>query len=117
MELIKEIRWSGKHISLNDWYSSKHWALRKKQKDTWYKHFLSLLSDTVQLRTYRLEIYYNSRLDADNVITHGKLLNDFLKDRGWVVDDSPKFCKGVSITYDDSLGKMEYVIRIFGVRG
>jgi hypothetical protein len=117
LELIKEITWTGKHVSLNDWYSNKHWTSRQKQKKDWYLFFSSLLGETIKLQTYKLEMKYNSRLDADNCIPMIKGLGDSMKERGWTIDDNKKYFKGFSIEPDESLDKGQYVIRIFGFRG
>lgn len=113
MKLIKEIRWQGKHISLNDWYSNKHWTSRQKQKTQWHSFFSELLGNQVKLTKYKLEIEYNSRLDVDNVMVQ-KFLNDTMKENGWIIDDNKKYFKGMSIAVNEGLPDKTYIIRIFG---
>lgn len=104
-----EITWEG-HISLNEWYSSKHWSYRKKQKDEWFKTFKSLL-DVFPKETfekYSILLEYNSRLDPSNTITMIKLLEDTMKKECWIVDDSPKYCESLTIRFSQELSKKTY---------
>lgn len=116
MQLIKEITWDNDHISLNEWYSGKHWSNRAKQKNKWKLKYLSLFGcETPRLSQFKIELTYNSRLDNDNCITLIKLFSDFLKERMIVKDDSKKYWRGLSITPDESLPKNTYVLRLYGV--
>lgn len=95
------LEWEG-HISLNEWYSSKHWTYRKKQKDQWYMTFKSLLDQYEKkiIRKYAIILEYNSRLDPSNTITMIKLLEDTMKKEGWIEDDSHKYCSYLKIVYN-----------------
>lgn len=98
------IEWEG-HISLNEWYSSKHWSYRKRQKDQWYVLFKSLLDEHPKkvLPKYSITLEYNSRLDPSNTITMIKLLEDTMKKECWIEDDSPKYCEFLTIKYNPEL--------------
>ena len=117
MELIKTISWSGVHISLNEWYTGKHWSKRVKQKNKWWALFTILMNGKkFKLDTYKLELVYNSRLDPSNTITMIKLFEDYLVKKKLIIDDNKKYCKGISLTPDESMKANHYKIKIYGKR-
>ena len=103
------IEWEG-HISLNQWYASKHWSYRKKQKDHWHELFKTKLNeyDKTLFKKYKFKLYYNSRLDPSNTITMVKLLEDTMKKEGWIIDDSSKYCAEIRLKFDPELPKKSY---------
>ena len=110
-----EIRWENKDVSLNVLYSQVHWAKRKKQRDEWHKFFIiKLLSYKRPTKeTYKIEMRYNSRLDVSNTILMIKYLEDVIvKKLRWYKDDSPKYCKEITIKPDDRLKRKSYLVNI-----
>jgi Holliday junction resolvase RusA-like endonuclease len=105
MEIV--LQWENRHISLNDWYSGKHWTYRKKQKDEWMKFMYAQFSPhpKIEFNKFQIEIYHNTRCDCDNLVTISKLTADFMKKNGYCVDDSKKFYKKLSIEVDTVLPK------------
>ena len=105
MEVV--LQWENRHVSLNDWYSGKHWSYRKKMKDEWMKFLFVQFSSVpkVQFDKYQVEIFHNTRLDCDNLVTISKVLNDFMKKNGWCIEDGKKFYKKMSIEVDNLLPK------------
>ena len=111
------IEWKGKHISLNDWYSSKHWTYRQKQKNMWRDFFSKLLLQHKKpsINTYSITLEYNSRLDPSNTITMIKLFEDTLIKMNWIKDDSKKYCDSLTINPNIQLKSGEYKIHLYTV--
>ena len=59
-----------------------------------------------------ITMYFNSRLDASNTVPMIKILEDTMKKAHYIVDDSKKFCKGIQIYPDESLGKKHYKLTV-----
>lgn len=99
-------------ISLNDWYSSSHWTKRNKQKKEWKSLFEEVIisNKPLKMSEYRIELHVNSRHDPSNTITVIKLFEDTLKELGCIVDDSPKYCKSITIKPDENLEKPSFKI-------
>lgn len=99
-------------ISLNDWYGSRHWSIRKKQKDTWFKLLKKVIeaNEPSDVERYKIELRVNSRHDPSNVITVIKFFEDTLKELGYIIDDSPKYCRGVLIVPDETLKKKSFTL-------
>lgn len=109
--IIKEMlfEWDGVDISLNKFYSAPHWIIRKKEKDFWKMFFGRMpIESSRKIDKYQITIYYNSRLDCDNVVLHAKFFCDYLREIGLVEDDSKKFYRGLHIIPDETLGKKHY---------
>ena len=107
------ISWAGKDISLNAWYSSKHWTHRNKQKQEWNNFFKEILHEPYPFfEKYIITLEYNSRLDPSNTITVLKLYEDTLRELGVLVNDSLKYCKGLHIIPVESMKKKSYKITI-----
>ena len=51
--------------------------------------------------TYKIDLVHNTRYDCDNVIITIKFISDYLKDNGYVTDDSKKYFKSLSIRVAD----------------
>ncbi len=101
--------------SLNMIYAGKHWSYRKKKKDEYKEFCKEALSkyDEFTCEEFYITISYNSRLDIDNGILVSKFLADTLVAEGIVQDDSPKYYKSVSIRFDDTLEKNQYIVKIY----
>jgi hypothetical protein len=111
------ITYSGKGVSWNDIYGSSGknaWKVRKTIVDKYKKIFTYLILEAKLpwIDTFKITLFYNSRLDPDNCGANLKMMLDALKQdrlegkvlkQGWIYDDSKKFCKGVSIIPDESL--------------
>ena len=98
-------------ISLNSWYSSKHWTVRNKQKDEWFKVFKEVIESNPPgrcLEKYCILLTVNSRHDPSNTITVIKIFEDTLKKLGYIIDDSPKYCKSITIQPDETLPKKSF---------
>lgn len=107
------IEWEGVDLSLNKWYANRHWSFRNKEKEFWANLFLKLLPKrTKKIDKYVITMYFNSRLDASNTVPMIKILEDTMKKAHYIVDDSKKFCKGIQIYPDESLGKKHYKLTV-----
>jgi len=123
---VKEVYtvvYQGQGVSNNSFYSAQHWKVRhgikeKFSKIFWYKLLEAKLP---QMREYQLYIFYNSKHDPSNVTAMLKLFEDSLKEerkdglvtkKGWIYDDTKKYCKGVGQHPDESLpnNTFEFVI-------
>ncbi len=63
---------------------------------------------------FRIDVKYNCRYDVDNAICCCKFMADYLRNHGYVIDDSPKYFSGQSTTYDETLEKNQFVAIIKG---
>lgn len=105
--------WAGKDISLNAWYSSKHWTHRNKQKQEWHEFFKqSIVQPYPFFEKYSVTLEYNSRLDPSNTITMIKLFEDTLTELGIITDDTLKYCIGVHLIPKLEMKKKSYRITI-----
>jgi hypothetical protein len=129
LEKVATIVYSGRGVSLNKFYSQGHWSTRSNIKNTYRKVFTELLDNNKDIRwvdKYFLAIYYNSAHDPDNVIGMEKVFTDTLKQekdkagniiyKGYIQDDSKKYCRGVSIFPDEQLPKntFKFVLYEYG---
>jgi hypothetical protein len=104
-----EIEWEGVDLSLNKWYANRHFSYRIKEKEFWTSLFLKLLPKrTEKIDKYMITLYFNSRLDASNTIPMIKIAEDTMKKEHYIIDDSKKFCKGIQIYPDETMGKKNY---------
>ena len=99
------IEWSSsdmKPISWNSLYSQKHWTYRKKLKDSWRNFFTERLNqfDKMFAERFEVQLIANSRADIDNIGIMAKFFVDSLNNMGWIIDDSPKYYKKISIISD-----------------
>jgi hypothetical protein len=107
------LEWKDVDISLNKWYASRHWHFRNKEKEFWTAIFMKLLPKRLkQVDKYKLHLRYNSRLDPTNTITMLKLAEDTMKKNHYIIDDTKKYCKGVSIEPDETMGKKHYILTL-----
>ena len=102
-------QWADKHISLNDWYSSKHWTQRNNSRNKWHTFFKSFLTKPLpKFKTYKVILEYNSRLDPSNTITMIKLCEDMLQEEGVINNDNKDNCKGIEIIPNLIMKKKSY---------
>lgn len=111
------IRYDGKLPSLNDIYSGKHWSYRSSKKTKFRDTFsILLLEASVKwMDEFRIDLEYNSRLDADNAIMAIKFMCDSLKGK-YVKEDDPRFFKGFSININKKLKFNTYKFTITKLR-
>lgn len=120
-ELIKEVyenkteglvfEWADKHISLNEWYSSKHWSHRNKVAKEWHNFFKGfLIKPYPKFETYTITLKFNSRLDPSNTITMLKLVEDMMQEEGIIKNDNKDNCNGLHIIPDMTMRKFSYKI-------
>lgn len=97
----------GKVPSLNSFYASKHWIVRKKAKDKFKAEILEQLDqyDRVTFKRISVKALVNYRYDLDNSIMCIKFALDAFKDWGGIPDDTKAYVCKVSIQYDDTLPK------------
>lgn len=106
------IEWEGEHVSLNDLYSMNNWRKRHQIKKKWREKFGEMIDskDFELMDKYELFVYFRSRLDPSNVSAIVKLFEDTLKTKGFIVDDSIKYCNGIHIIPDLSFRQKQYRI-------
>lgn len=108
--------WQGRHVSLNAWYSSKHWTHSHTITNEWHGFFKKFLTEPYpKIGKYKLELVYNSRLDVSNTIAMPKLLEDTLQQLGIIENDSKTFCRGISLTPDETMKKFSYKITVINI--
>jgi hypothetical protein len=97
----------GKVPSLNSFYASKHWIVRKKAKDKFKGEILDQLKgfDPVRFEKVIIRAEVNYRYDIDNCIMAVKFAMDAFKDWGGVEDDSPKYFKKLIIIQNTDIQK------------
>jgi len=103
--------------SLNQFYASKHWSIRKKHKDTFALLILEQLQHYPKQTWEQMEVKVTSnlRLDLDNQIMAVKFALDSFKAWGGIPDDSPKYVKAMHITNDPTITKGEIIITFIKV--
>ncbi len=106
-----EFKWADKHISLNEWYSSKHWTQRNKKAKEWHDFFKSyLIKPYPKFEKYSITLEFNSRLDPSNTITMVKFIEDMLQEEGVIANDNKDNCKGIHIVPILDMKKFSYKI-------
>lgn len=103
--------------SLNQFYAGKHFAVRQKYKKEYNAHIKKALEEFDQFysETYKIDIVHNTRYDCDNVILAIKFLADYLKDNGYVTDDTKRYFKGLNIRVkqdDEPIEKNEIQVKL-----
>lgn len=117
----------GKGVSSNLFYAGAHHKTRTKAKNTYGAIFRDLLiaQPLPFMEEFSIALFYNSRMDPDNVSSTCKIMLDALKQiekegqvvqRGWVHDDSKDYCKGVFLVPDTSLEYNTYEFVIFHLK-
>ena len=108
-----EVEWEGIDLSLNKWYANRHWTFRNKEKEFWSSTFIRLLPKrTKKIDKYAITLLFNSRLDASNTIPMIKIFEDTMKKCHYIIDDSKKYCKGIRIYPDETMGKKHYKLTV-----
>ena len=106
--------------SLNQFYAGKHWTARSSKKNIYWKHIGSALDglDKFHMDSFSICVRYNCRYDVDNAIVCAKFLADYLRNNGYVDDDTPKYFKSQKTQYDESLEKdtFEANIKCYGYK-
>lgn len=99
--------------SLNEYYSGKHWSVRKKKADSIKSKICGLIKENMphHINTFDIEITYNNRMDVDNVIL-SKFFVDSLRKLKIIPQDNTKHYKGLSIRFDDTIRKNTYLIKL-----
>lgn len=108
-----EFNWVGKGVSLNEWYSSKHWTKRVALANKWHLFFRSMVPIPMpRFETYYITMEYNSKIDASNSMALIKLLEDMMQKYGIIENDNKMFCRGITIIPNLTLKHNEYKIRV-----
>jgi|31_taG_2_1085359.scaffolds.fasta_scaffold22315_3 hypothetical protein len=97
----------GKIPSLNAFYASKHWIVRKKAKDAFKTEILGQLNkyDKITFKQVTVRLETNLGYDIDNCIMAVKFGMDAFKDWGGIPDDTKKYFPKLTIIYNDQLPK------------
>ena len=95
----------GKVPSLNAFYASKHWIVRKKAKDKFKAEILEQLNqyDKVQFKEVAVRLETNLGYDVDNCIMAVKFGMDAFKDWGGIPDDTKKYFPKLTIVYNPNI--------------
>ncbi len=108
-----EFSWEGKDISLNEWYSSKHWSERKKRVIEWHVFFKSfLIKPYPALEKYEISLEYNSNIDTSNCITMIKLYEDMMQEEKIIPNDNKLFCKKITLMPNLDMNHKSYKITV-----
>jgi hypothetical protein len=100
--------------SLNAYYAGRHFMVRKKHKEVYWRHIAAALAPLGKFRLERFSIAvrYNCRYDVDNAICCSKFLADYLRNHGHVPDDTPKYYLSQETRFDGSLPKEQFLVSI-----
>lgn len=115
MDEVTEIKLElPKPPSLNQFYSGRHYAVRSKYKKTYWEKIQKVLEgfDKWHMESMSIHVYYNCRYDVDNAICCSKFLADYLRNNGYIDDDSPRFFTSQSTHYDGTVAKDTFVAKI-----
>jgi hypothetical protein len=106
----------GKVPSLNQFYSSKHWIVRKKAKDKFVAEVLEQLAgyDKFKFSSLVVNLEHNYGYDNDNCIMAIKFALDGLRKHGGVQDDTARFVTKVSIFRNSEIEKNTGRVIFFG---
>lgn len=114
---FKEITLSlPKPPSLNQFYAGQHYSVRTKHKSEYWKEIQNTLEtfDRFHVERFSLHVRYNCRYDVDNAITCSKFLADYLRNHGYVDDDTPKFFEEQSTRFDSTIPKDRFIVTLKG---
>lgn len=106
--------YQGESLSLNKFYTQGHWGERDKIRKRFHDYFNPMIDNAPKdlfFERYYLLIFFNNRLDVDNVVGMEKVFTDCLKGR-LVHNDNKQYYKGMMIFYDQSLPKnsIEFIL-------
>ena len=102
--------------SLNQFYASKHWIVRKKAKDKFTEEVLAQLAtyDKTRFKTITATLRHNYGYDNDNCIMAIKFALDALRKWGGIEDDSTNFVTKITISRDHEITKNTGKVIFFG---
>jgi hypothetical protein len=102
--------------SLNQFYASKHWIVRKKAKDKFTEEVLAQLAtyDKTRFQTITATLRHNYGYDNDNCIMAIKFALDALRKWGGIQDDNTNFVTKVTISRDHEIEKNTGQVIFFG---
>ena len=102
--------------SLNQFYASKHWIVRKKAKDKFTEEVLAQLAtyDKTRFTTITATLRHNYGYDNDNCIMAIKFALDALRKWGGIQDDNTNFVTKVTIYRDHEIEKNTGQVIFFG---
>jgi len=102
--------------SLNQFYAGRHYSVRTKHKAEYWRHIQHALTphDKFHMERYKIDVRFNCRYDVDNAICCCKFLADYLRNNGYVDDDSPKYFTEQSTKYDQDIEKNTFEVTIKG---
>lgn len=112
---VYKVKYKGKGVSVNDYYSSGHWNKRAAIKNAYKKIFHPLIKSTFKsdiISTYCVVVFYNNNYDVDNVVGIEKIFVDELRGLGVTANDTKKYFKALIISEDSSLekGTFEFLV-------
>ena len=126
-DLLVELTYTGKGLSLNDFYSSGHWHSRKQKVDKYKALMWNMITSKPEMRfidKFMLVIRYNSQHDVDNVVGMEKVFMDALKPHkdkedyeNYIREDDKRYYKGMLIFPDVSLPHNTFVFALFEKNG
>lgn len=102
--------------SLNQFYAGRHYAVRAKHKADYWREIEDALEsfDKFHVERCAIHVRYNCRYDVDNAICCSKFLVDYLRNHGYLDDDTPKYFTEQSTRYDDQVEKNKFLATIKG---
>jgi len=100
--------------SLNQFYSGRHWTVRSKFKESYWKEIKESLNsiDSFNMQRFSIYVRYNCNYDVDNAIICAKFLADYLRNNGYVKDDSPKYFFSQKTEHDKDVEKNTFIAKI-----
>jgi len=108
-----KVVYTGKAISLNDFYSQGHWSSRNATKNKFKKIFSILMLEAKfkKVDRFKLDVLFNSRHDTDNIVGMTKIFVDTMKGK-YIKEDNRNHYKALSIAYDDSLKHNTFIFKV-----
>ena len=100
--------------SLNKLYAGSHWQNRYNDKSEYWIGIAIELAKYPLFRAESISVHlsYNYRYDVDNTIVAIKFLVDFLRNHGYIDNDTPKYFTALSTVYDSNLEKGRFTATI-----
>lgn len=102
-----EIAYQGPIIGANT-YRGKHWRVAKKEIDLVKQYMFPIVhnANLPIIGKYKVFARYGSSHDDDNIAAGNlKIFNDMLIKQGRIIDDRPKYMKGICVDHDETLAK------------
>ena len=100
--------------SLNKLYAGSHWQNRHNDKSEYWRGIATELAKYPLFCAESISVHlrYNYRFDVDNAIVAIKFLVDFLRNHGYIENDTPKYFTAISTVYDNNLEKGRFTATI-----